>query len=446
MDISLLAWTRVQFLLSLAFFFFFLALTLGLAWLLLLFKWRARRSGHSGWLAAYRFWVRIFALSFVLTLAGSAAMLFQLGGLWAGLMDRIGNIAGPLLGYAVLTLFVFKSCFLGVMLFGQRRVSERVHTLSVGMVAVGLTAAVFWLAVLLAWLDTPLGARLFEGRYQVFDWQAVLSNPSLGWRMGALLAGAALAAACLTMGVTGVLALRRKLEEGERLAFHAAVMTALVAGAIQVPLAIGGLDVMRQYQPAKAAALMGYWHTGQPADLVLLAWPDARTESNLGAISIPGAGANWLGADAQGQLQGLDSFSGMGPPVAVAFWLWRIEILSWLVIMMVSCWAAMAGRKHRFDAGNLPRPLLRLLAGGLSLGALVAVMRAWGDVLGRAPYVVQNAVTQTEVLGPMRPESVLVGTVGYGALYLLLTLSFFSMLFHAVRYGVVPVRRVGRHP
>ena len=247
MDISLLACTRAQFLLSLAFFFFFLALTLCLAWLLLLFKWRARRSGQISWLAAYRFWVRIFALSFVLTLAGSAAALFQLGGLWAGLMDRIGNIAGPLLGYAVLTLFVFKSCFLGVMLFGQRRVSERVHTLSVGMVAVGLTAAVFWLAVLLAWLDTPQGARLFEGRYQVFDWQAVLLNPSLGWRMGALLAGAALGAACLMMGVTGVLALRRKLEEGERLAFHAAVVTALVAGAIHVPLAIGGLDVMRQY-------------------------------------------------------------------------------------------------------------------------------------------------------------------------------------------------------
>ena len=191
---------------------------------------------------------------------------------------------------------------------------------------------------------------------------------------------------------------------------------------------------------------MGYWHTGQPADLVLLAWPDARTESNLGAISIPGAGAHWLGTDAQGQLQGFDSFSGMRPPVAVAFWLWRIEILSWLVIMMASWLAAVAGRKHRYDAGNLPLPLLRLLAGGLSLWALVAVMRAWGDVLGRAPYVVQNAVTQTEVLGPMRPESVLAGTVGYGALYLLLTLSFFSMLFHAVRYCVVPVRRVGRHP
>lgn len=446
MDISLLAWTRAQFLLSLAFFVFFLALTLGLAWLLLLFKWRARRSGQAGWLAAYRFWVRIFALSFVLTLAGSAAMLFQLGGLWAGLMDRIGNIAGPLLGYAVLTVFVFKSCFLGVMLFGQRRVSERVHTLSVGMVALGQTVAVFWLVVLLSWLDTPQGARLFEGRYQVFDWQAVLLNPSLGWRMGALIAGAGLSAACLMMGVTGVLALRRKLEEGERLAFHSAVVTALIAGALHVPIAIGGLDVMRQYQPAKAAALAGYWHTGGPADLVLVGWPDVHGESNLAALSIPGAGVRLLGSDAQGQLQGLDRFAGMRPPVAAVFWLWRAEILAWLFIMTVSWWAALGGRKHRYDAGILPRPLLRLMTGGLTLGASLAVMRAWGDVLGRAPYVVQNAVTQTEVLGPMRAESVMAGTLGYAALYMLLTLAFFSMLFHAVRYGVVPVRRVGRHP
>ena len=446
MDISLLAWTRAQFLLSLAFFTFFLAMTVGLAWLLVLFKWRARRSGQAGWLAAYRFWVRIFALSSVLTLAGSVAMLFQLGGLWAGLMDRIGNVAGPLLGYAVLTLFVFKSCFLGVMLFGQRRVSERLHTLSVTMVAVGQTAAVFWLVALLAWLDTPQGARLFEGRFQVFDWQAVLLSPALGWGVGELLVGAGLAAASLVAGVTAMLALRRRLEDGERLAFHAAVVVAVITGALQIPIAAGGLKVMRHYQPAKAAALAGYWHSGKPADLVLVGWPDARSESNLGALRIPGMGANLVGRDEQGQSQGLDRYAGMRPPVAAVFWLWRLEILAWLVMMAVYGWALLGGRKYGFDAGSLPRPLLRLLAGSMILGALMVVLRAWSDILGRAPYVVQGVVTQTEVLGSMRAETVLVGTLGYGALYILLVSAFFSMLFHGARYGVVPVRRVGRHP
>ena len=136
MDISTLSLARAQFVASLSFLAFFLAFSLALAWVLLFFKIRARWSGHGGWTAAYRFWVRIFALAFVLTLAASVPVLIQLGSLWAGLMDKIGNVAGPLLGYGILSVFILKSCFLGVMLFGQRRVSDGAHTLAVLMVAV----------------------------------------------------------------------------------------------------------------------------------------------------------------------------------------------------------------------------------------------------------------------------------------------------------------------
>ena len=144
MDISTLSLARAQFVTSLSFLALFLSVALALAWILLFFKLRARMSSNGGWTAAYRFWVRIFALSFVLTLAASVPVLIQLGSLWAGLMDKIGNVAGPLLGYGILSVFILKSCFLGVMLFGQRRVSDGAHTLAVLMVAVGQLVAVFW--------------------------------------------------------------------------------------------------------------------------------------------------------------------------------------------------------------------------------------------------------------------------------------------------------------
>ncbi|RYF53301.1 MAG: cytochrome ubiquinol oxidase subunit I, partial [Comamonadaceae bacterium] len=211
MDLTLLSWTRTQFMGSLGFLVFFMSVSLGLSWMLLLFKWRAGRGGNVAWLAAYRFWVRIFALALVLVLGGGVAVLFQMGALWSGLMERIGNIAGPLLGYAVISVFVFKSCFLGVMLFGQRRVSERMHTFAVAMVAIGQCVALFWLVVLQAWLENPQGARLFEGRFQVYDWAAVILHGSLTWRMGVLACSAALAAAFLILGVTAGQALRRKL-------------------------------------------------------------------------------------------------------------------------------------------------------------------------------------------------------------------------------------------
>ena len=211
MDISTLSLARAQFVTSLSFLALFLSVALALAWILLFFKLRARMSGNGGWTAAYRFWVRIFALSFVLTLAASVPVLIQLGSLWAGLMDKIGNVAGPLLGYGILSVFILKSCFLGVMLFGQRRVSDGAHTLAVLMVAVGQLVAVFWVLALQSWMQTPDGALLVDGRYQVYDWAAVVFNPSIGWRMAQVALGSALAAAFLIIGVTALQALRRPL-------------------------------------------------------------------------------------------------------------------------------------------------------------------------------------------------------------------------------------------
>ena len=443
MDTLLLSWTRAQFLLSLGFVTFFASLSVGLAWMLLFFKWRSQRTGGAAWMPAYRFWVRLFALALTLAASAAVVVLFQLSGLWSGVMERVGNVAGPLLGYAVLTVFVFKSCFLGVMLFGQRRVSERVHTFAVAMVAIGQTAALYWLIVLQAWLEFPRGARLFEGRYQVYDWAAVALDPSLAWRLAALCCAAALSAAMLILGVTAWQALQRKLEEGERLALRTALVIALGAAALQIPVAAKAIQFMTLHQPAKAAAIAGHWDSGQPADLVVLGWPQPRTQSIVGAWRIAGAG-NWLvGRTAEGLPQGLDSYSGMQPPVTATFVLWRVLALTGVAMFAVALYVMLRIGNRDYDLGVLPRPTLRLLSATMCLGALASVLRIWADAIGMSPYVVQNAITQSEVLGPIRSESVITATLGFGVLYAGLMAAFFAMLFHAARYGVVPVRRAG---
>ena len=140
-----------------------------------------------------------------------------------------------LLGYGILSVFILKSCFLGVMLFGQRRVSDGAHTLAVLMVAVGQLVAVFWVLALQSWMQTPDGALLVDGRYQVYDWAAVVFNPSIGWRMAQVALGSALAAAFLIIGVTALQALRRPLGDGERCAFKAALVIAAAAALLQGP-------------------------------------------------------------------------------------------------------------------------------------------------------------------------------------------------------------------
>ncbi|SSW63847.1 cytochrome ubiquinol oxidase subunit I [Achromobacter agilis] len=443
MDISTLSLARAQFVASLSFLALFLAVSLALAWVLLFFKIRARWSGHGGWTAAYRFWVRIFALAFVLTLAASVPVLIQIGSLWAGLMDKIGNVAGPLLGYGILSAFILKSCFLGVMLFGQRRVSDGAHTLAVLMVAVGQLVAVFWVLALQSWMQTPDGALLVDGRYQVYDWTAVVLNPSVGWRMAVVVVGAALAASFLMMGVTALQALRRPLGDGERSAFKTALVVAVVASCLQLPVATGAGQMVAKLQPAKAAAAAGFWESGAEPQLVLFGWPDARNHTNLADVTLHNMGGMWLHRNPDGTYQGLDKYSGMLPPVALTFWSLRVAAGLGLLMLAVACVTFLWTFRRGLDPSTLPRWWQRVVCGMMFSGGIAVVAGWWVSVIGLQPFAVNGTITQSEILGSVSSSTVLYGMAGYGVLYALLLAAFAGMLFHAARYGVVPVRKLG---
>lgn len=443
MDISTLSLARAQFVASLSFLALFLAVSLALAWVLLFFKIRARWSGHGGWTAAYRFWVRIFALAFVLALAASVPVLIQIGSLWAGLMDKIGNVAGPLLGYGILSVFILKSCFLGVMLFGQRRVSDAAHTLAVLMVALGQLVAVFWVLALQSWMQTPDGAVLVDGRYQVYDWTAVVLNPSVGWRMASVIVGSALAASFLMMGVTALQALRRPLGDGERSAFKTALVIAVVAAFLQLPVAMGAGQMVAKLQPAKAAAAAGFWQSGPEPQLVLFGWPDARAHTNVGDLTLRNAGGMWLHRNPDGTYQGLDKYSGMLPPVALTFWSLRVAAGLGLLMLAVACATFLWTCRRGMDPSALPHWWQRVLCGMMFSGGIAVVAGWWTSVIGLQPFAVNGTITQSEVLGTVASSTVLYGLIGYGVLYALLLAAFAGMLFHAARYGVVPVRKPG---
>jgi cytochrome d ubiquinol oxidase subunit I len=440
MDMTPLLLARIQFLASFSFMALFMAAALALSWMLLFFKICARLTGHPGWTAAYRFWVRVFALCFVLALAGCLPVLVQLGSLWGGLMDKIGNVAGPLVGYAVLSVFVLKSCFLGVMLFGQRRVPDTVHTLAVFMVAVGHLVAMGWVVAMHSWMQTPDGAAVVDGRYQVYDWVEAIFNPSFGWSMFLTVLGAVLAVAFIVMGMTALQTLRRPPDDGERRAFKTALVAAVLASLLQALAAVGIGDVMSRYQPAKAAVLSGYWHSGTEPDLILFGWPDAKTQTNRWVISIPGKGGRWLARDADGYV-GLDKIPGARPPVALSFWLLRLSVLLGFVMAVVAVLTLMSTIGQGMNPAALRLWWRRLLV-GMSFSGAISVVLGWGvSLVGLLPYVVNRGILLADVLGPVGMSTLAYGMVGYAALYVALIGAFVGMLLHAVRYGVVPVRK-----
>ena len=185
MDAIVLA--RLQFAANISFHILFPTITIALGWTLLFFRWRWLQTHQTAWLLAYRFWTKIFALSFALGVVSGLVMSFQFGTNWPGFMERVGNIAGPLLGYEVLTAFFLEATFLGVMLFGHGRVSERVHLLATFLVAFGTTMSAFWILALNSWMQTPAGHTVVDGVFHVQSWAAVIFNPSFPYRLAHVL-------------------------------------------------------------------------------------------------------------------------------------------------------------------------------------------------------------------------------------------------------------------
>src|SRR6056297_3200133 len=174
---------RIQFATNISFHILFPAITIGLAWLLLFFRWRFTRSGDVAWEHAYFFWVKVFALTFAMGVVSGITMSFQFGTNWPGFMNRAGNIAGPLLGYEVLSAFFLEASFLGIMLFGKDRVSNRMHLTATFLVAFGTSLSAFWILSLNSWMQTPAGYVIVDGVFMVDSWWAIIFNPSFPYRM-----------------------------------------------------------------------------------------------------------------------------------------------------------------------------------------------------------------------------------------------------------------------
>jgi len=446
MEISALFLARAQFALSLNMHVLFAALAMALGWILCVFRFRAWQTPDSGWTTAYRFWVRIFALSFFLALATALPVLVEFGTLWPELIERTGNVAGPLLAFGLTTFFVTKSLFMGVVLFGQRRVSARAHFFAVLMVALGLTLTLFWTIVLHTWAQAPVGAGLIDGRYQVYEWNEIIWTPFVLWRSLGFVAGAFLLAGLLLLCVTAWQALRRPLNEGERLSFRTGVLVSACAVVLYWAAFDGNARMVARYQPTVAAAQIGVWQSSSVPTWVWLGSPKLQTRSTDVFLASEVNPQRWLGRQANASVAGLDLAGELLPPVALLFWLLRAALLVGALSSVLIVATLLVGFRRGFEPSRQPQWLLRLQVWAGSLGALTWLL-SWNlSDLGRSPYLVWGALLQQDALAAVAPATLAWVLAGSVATYAVMLTGFIQMLWHAARFGVVPVRKPGMGP
>jgi cytochrome d ubiquinol oxidase subunit I len=429
MDPILLA--RIQFAANISFHILFPTITIALGWLLLFFKLRFNRTGDEAWMDAYRFWVKVFALSFALGVVSGLTMSFQFGTNWPGFMERVGNIAGPLLAYEVVTAFFLEASFLAIMLFGYRRVPDWLHTLATVLVAFGTTLSAFWILVLNSWMHTPAGFELRDGVAFATDWWAIIFNPSMPYRFVHMMLASGLTVAFLIAGLSAWRWLRGDRSAG----VLKALRTGVTVGAVLIPVQIlagdlHGLNTL-QHQPQKVAAMEGVWETERGAALRLFAIPDEATRSNRFEIAIPNMASLILTHEWEGKVRGLNEFIGEHPPVAPVFYAFRVMVGVGVLMLLVGWWGLWALRR-----GREPGRLLAWSLVGMTFSGWVATLAGWYVTeIGRQPWLVTGILRTGEAAGPVPAATIGVSLAMYLVIYAVLLAAYVGTLYHLANKG-----------
>jgi len=422
---------RAQFGLNIAFHILFPSITIALAWLLVWFRVQYARTGEAGWMTGYLLWTKIFALTFAMGVVSGIVMSFQFGTNWPGFMNSVGNIAGPLLAYEVLTAFFLEATFLGIMLFGMNRVPAWVHVGATLLVAVGTSLSAFWILALNSWMHTPAGHVVVDGVLIAGDWLAVIFNPSFPYRLAHMMIASGLTAAFLVTGLSAWRLLKASDDAGAR----ATLRTGIVVAAVLAPtqLFVGdqhGLNTL-EHQPAKIAAMEGLWETQRGAPLVLFAIPNEEERRNDFAIEIPRGASLVLTHDPDGEVKGLDAFAPDTPPVAPVFFAFRVMVGVGLV-MIAAAWLGLWLTR----GGRVPaRGALRGYA-ALTFSGWVAVLAGWlVTEIGRQPWLVTGVLRTADAVGAIPEAALGASLAAYIAVYTLLLVAYMVVLTHLAGKG-----------
>jgi len=430
MDLDPFVLSRIQFAANITFHIMFPSITIALGWILLFFKLRFQSTRDTGWMEAYFFFTKVFALTFAIGVVSGVTMSFQFGTNWPGYMETVGNIAGPLLAYEILTAFFLEATFLGVMLFGYRRVPPWLHTLATFLVAIGTTASAFWILVLNSWMQTPAGFDMIAnetGQLQahVTSWWDVVFNPSMPYRLVHMLLASGASAAFLIAGLSAY----RLLQDDPSTSVRKTLASAIIMLGFLMPLQIlagheQGINT-KEHQPAKIAAIEGAWNTQGQAPLVLFAWPNEKTRQNDLALEIPYAGSLIVTHSLDGVIQGLNDFD-THPPVKPVFFSFRLMVgLGFL--MLGTAWF---GCYVLIRKKEMPRAYLYGLV-IMSLSGVFATIAGWYVTeIGRQPWLVQGVLLTKDALGPVSGGMVLSTLLAYLSVYVFLATGYVTTLFY----------------
>lgn len=417
MELDALVLARAQFAFTIAFHIVFPVFSIGLASYLAVLEALWLKTGRDIYLDLFKYWLKIFAVAFGMGVVSGLVMSYQFGTNWSVFSDKTGPILGPLMAYEVMSAFFLEAGFLGVMLFGLKRVGKKLHFLATLAVAFGTFASAFWILSVNSWMQTPQGFSINEvGQFVPDNWLEIIFNPSFPYRLVHMLIAAYLTTALVVGAVGAWHLIRDRSNMGARKMFAMATGMILVAAPIQILAGdMHGINTL-EHQPAKIMAMEGHFESHPDgAPLILFGWPDQEAGKVLGAIEIPKASSLILKHDLNAPLAGLDTIPRADwPKVAIVFWSFRIMVGLGMGMLLLGLWALTARLRGRlYDAPVLHR--FALLMGPMGF---VAVLAGWVTTeVGRQPWTVYGLLRTADSAAPLAAPAVATSLAAFAVVY-----------------------------
>lgn len=434
--------SRAQFAMTAIFHIIWPILTISLSAFLVLVEILWVRTRELIYYRHARFWAKLLVLNFAVGVVSGIPMEFQFGTNWAGFSRYTGEFFGNILGFEGAMAFMLEAGFIGVMLYGWGRVPRGVHLFATAMVGFGSSLSAFWIMVANSWMQTPAGVSVLDGRLVVTDYLAAIFNPDMVWGVGHMWVAAMETGAFVIAGISAFYLYRRRHPEFFLRSFKLALMALLVIAPLQIWLGdSSGVDVFRN-QPAKGAAIEGFWHTnppGQGAAWALLAWPDQAGQKNDWAVELPGL-LSVLGTHSlTGQVKGLAEIprADQPPMLPLLFYAFRVMAGIGFWFMLLAFWTAWSWRATR---GQLERVLAQrklLLAWVLSIPLpYVAVEAGWiVREVGRQPWAVYGLLRTSAAATPLAVGTISTSIAMFAFFYVGLIATFAVFAFKWLAKG-----------
>lgn len=424
MDAVILA--RLQFAITTVYHFFFVPLTLGLSVLIAIMETIYVRTGNEAWKRAVKFWGKLFLINFAMGVATGIVQEFQFGMNWSEYSRFMGDIFGAPLAIEALLAFYIESTFLGVWIFGWDKLSPKTHALMAWLVAIGSNLSALWILIANSFMQEPVGYVLRNGRAEMSDFLALVTNPHVFYQWGHVFTGAITAAGFFVAGISAW-HLLRKSDNGDIFlrSFRLAATYALIGTVLVTIVGHAQAQHMVKVQPMKMAAAEALWESENPASMSLITIGNEAERRDVFAVKVPRLLSFLAYNRFSGEVKGIKNLQqeyeqtyGPGnyvPPVAISYWTFRLMIGAGTLMLLLGLWAQWAVMKNRVAASPL---LLKLMVWGIGL-PFFAISTGWiFTEIARQPWIVFGLQKTVDGVSPTVPAgNVLFSLLAFTLLY-----------------------------